>query len=555
MTRHHLWLTLASGLLFGIGTQGTIQAQLAPPAGQNPNGNNTPWVLRPQGTTAQPPAPARTQSPEPSRPGPEAILAQAIATHPATAMYPVSTTVEGGRVVFRGVVGTKLAYDAVINMAIASGLPFRDHLVIDTAAAHVAAEAAMAFGPAGGPAFAGAPLIASATGPVPYPPTYGQFSPQPGVIPPYVYPQPLFGRLDEPFYGFEPPLISYPPWWGAMSARRLGEMARDEAAAEAARSAGDFGMPGARIPGVAGDGVGLPGDGRIGVGVPGEGGISFDNPSTNPTTNSVLPDTIELTIDGRGVATLRGTVPTLSDRIAIGQYLAREPGISQVINLLDVVPADSPVPSVPEGNGNIVRPPPPPPPDPGPVPARPPALIPPNEQEGPDQDPNPDPDPDQAAKPVESGVPATGDRLAEALALRPELEGLTIQATLQNGVATLSGEVPTALEAMLAYLAVEQVEGVEEIIDRLRFTVPDGQGQNPLLGTETPEKVEAYLLAQLRRQLGDQARVDRVRILGHRLEVLGALPRSEDRARVEAVLRSIPLLRGFELAPRLVTVD
>ena len=32
-------------------------------------------------------------------------------------------------------------------------------------------------------------------------------------VPPYIYPEPLFGYLDEPFYGFEPPLFSFPPWW------------------------------------------------------------------------------------------------------------------------------------------------------------------------------------------------------------------------------------------------------------------------------------------------------------------------------------------------------
>ncbi len=30
---------------------------------------------------------------------------------------------------------------------------------------------------------------------------------------PYIYPPPLFGRLDDPFFGFVPPLVSFPPWW------------------------------------------------------------------------------------------------------------------------------------------------------------------------------------------------------------------------------------------------------------------------------------------------------------------------------------------------------
>ena len=29
----------------------------------------------------------------------------------------------------------------------------------------------------------------------------------------YVYPPPLFGRLDDPFFGMVPPLVSFAPWW------------------------------------------------------------------------------------------------------------------------------------------------------------------------------------------------------------------------------------------------------------------------------------------------------------------------------------------------------
>ena len=34
-----------------------------------------------------------------------------------------------------------------------------------------------------------------------------------GSVVPYIYPPPLMGRLDDPFFGFVPPLVSFPPWW------------------------------------------------------------------------------------------------------------------------------------------------------------------------------------------------------------------------------------------------------------------------------------------------------------------------------------------------------
>ena len=63
---------------------------------------------------------------------------------------------------------------------------------------------------------------------------------------------------------------------------------------------------------------------------------------------------IEMSIDGRGVATIRGTVPTLADRIAVGQRLAQTEGVTEVVNLLDVriAPAKTdapPPPPVPDG--------------------------------------------------------------------------------------------------------------------------------------------------------------------------------------------------------------
>src|SRR5436305_418816 len=38
---------------------------------------------------------------------------------------------------------------------------------------------------------------------------------------PYTYAPSLFGP-DDPFYGYEPPLLTYPPWWRAVNARAFG---------------------------------------------------------------------------------------------------------------------------------------------------------------------------------------------------------------------------------------------------------------------------------------------------------------------------------------------
>ncbi len=83
--------------------------------------------------------------------------------------------------------------------------------------------------------------------------------------------------------------------------------------------------------------------------------------------------------------------------------------------------------------------------------------------------------------------------------------------------------------------------------DRLEFVVPDGVAPNPLAEKGRPEDVEPYLEGQLRRQLGDLANVDRVRMTGDSLEVKGSLAREEDKDRVDAIVRSMAILRGFHV--------
>jgi hypothetical protein len=120
---------------------------------------------------------------------------------------------------------------------------------------------------------------------------------------------------------------------------------------------------------------------------------------------------------------------------------------------------------------------------------------------------------------------------------------------VRDGVATLSGKVPTVYEAMLTFRVVEQTPGVHEVIDRLEFVVPDGERQNPLIRQGRPEDVEPYLFAQIRRNIGDLAHIDRVRVVGDTIELRGTLVHGEDRPRLDAILRSIAVLRGFRIEP------
>jgi hypothetical protein len=306
---------------------------------------------------------------------------------------------------------------------------------------------------------------------------------------PYTYPQPIFGKLDEPFFGFEPPAISYPPWWGAMTAARLGP------------------PPAA------------------------QGSVVGGNPTSSPAGESTdastldLPyGTIDMAIDPRGVATLRGDVPSLAERITLGQRVAQTPGVTQVINLLNVKPglvADRPLGDKP-----------PPPPVPADLPG------------------GSAPAPAAVARPVERIEPGdgVGSRASRAVASRPGLEGAPVKVKVRDGVASLTGKVPTVYEAMLAYRAVQKTPGVREVDDRLEFVVPDGTGSNPLVDRGRPEDVEPYLEAQIRRQVGDLAHLDRVRAQGDSLELRGTLEREEDRPRFDAILRSMPILRGFRIA-------
>ena len=401
-----------------------------------------------RGATAQTSAPTPTVSGQATIVSvPDQAVLQALASNPVTAPYRIAVSWRNGQLALSGRVGSHVVHDAAVRLALAAttGVSIRDDLVIDTAESYRVA----AYGPAASP--------------------YG--------MAPYVYPPPLMGRLDNPFYGFEPPPVSYPPWWGAVAAREPINPGLVNQAA-----------PGPALP----------------------------------------ENTVEMTIDPRGNAVLRGTVPSLEARIAVGQRIAQAPGVREVVNLLTV--------ATPRTNSET----PPPPPQPAfPSTAKPPAG------------PLPQADRDQAASPpVVVDADPSRQRLEQALARRPALANLPpIRVTVRDGLAVLSGRVPSVYEAMVAYRAAEQTPGIRGVEDRLEFNVPEEDRPNPLIQKGRPEDVEPYLAAQIRRQVGDLAHVDQVRMLGDTLDVRGSLGREEDRPRLVAILRSMPVLRGFRVEP------
>ncbi len=441
------------------------------------------------GAVAAPPA-RNTRAADPDTTS-VAIL-QALRNNPVTAPYQFAVANRGRQYALSGRVGTKMAHDVAIRTMIALGYPVRDDLTIDTAAAYRAAsQAGTMTGPVGPP-----PLASGG--------------------PAYVYPPSLFGRIDDPFFGLEPPLASYAPWFGAMSTRR-------EPINLAALNGPGPGGPAPPAP------------------VP---PTVVSSPAAGAGAGGALTNPIEMTLDNRGVATLRGQVPTLADRVAVGQELARTPGILEVVNLLEVT-----------GNGNArpemsgaARPSsdtPPPPPTPAFPSGAPPAVAPSPARIAPQGD---------RGKEIAVEADPLARGVSESIARRPALAAAgPVKVANRDGVVTLSGRLPSSYEAMLAFRAAQQTPGVRDVIDRLEFPIPDIDRPNPLRDKGRPEDVEAYLLAQVRHQLGDLAHVDQVRVRGDALEVRGTVTRSDDLPRVEAALRSIPLLRGFRLEPSFPT--
>jgi osmotically-inducible protein OsmY len=436
---------------------------------------------------------------------PDAIVLSAIRANPLTAPYAINAAWRNGKVILSGRVGTSVIHDMAVRTVIDLGYPLRDDLVIDTAEAHRVALAQAASGPWSSPA-AGT-LVGSA----PY----------------FAYPPPLFGRLDDPFFGMEPPLVSFPPWATSGNPDSRGRQA---------------GMAQGIAPGAPGPGA---------AGNPGAPG-ALQQP-TVPPEQAPIKGNLQLTVDIAGQVHLSGVVASELDKQIIEDEARNTPGVSQVFSELRVAGQ----PAAPQPTSAT----PPPPPEP---------VLPPGVKDKPNPPRSevipqaPAPELPAALAPrtgAEPRKPVTPDlamardgqrltrRIADSLARRAPLAGLPISVQSRGDIVTLAGKVPSAYEAMLAYRTVEQTPGVREITDQLQFQVPDENHPNPLRQKGRPEDLEPYLTSQIRRHVGELAHVDRVRVRGDILEIQGTLPNGEDPNRLQAILRSMPLLRDFRLEP------
>lgn len=412
------------------------------------------------GQAAKGPATAPARQPTPL----ERSVLEALSVDPSTAPYRIGTDIRDGQLVLSGRVATSAIHDLVIQTALAFTPRLRDDLVIDTA------EAGRALVPNGANQTGGSNGARSAADlPINAFPGASTYS-----SPPYYYPPPLFGRVDEPFYGFEPPVISYPPWWPGLS-RIRNEQSRAFAAQQGAEAAGPA-----------------------------------DPVRTIAATKGSVAQTrtIDLDLDESGVATLRGVVSNDEERNAVEAQVLATPGVVQVRNLLQV-----------KGAAAIAVP---PPPLPG-LPVNPRIEVEPSVKLEPTAKPK--------AAPGPGKVPTTATM------------------DIRDGVATLQGQAASLVDAMGLYLKAQRTEGVRRVDDKLIVALPNDRSPNPLLEEGDRADVADYLLAQVRRQVGNPAVVTRVELDGRRLVVKGRVESAAMRARVEAVLRSMPLLRGFDVKP------
>lgn len=399
-------------------------------------------------------APALAEAPA----GPEQAVVDALRANPLILPYPVRvTTGKSGEIVLSGKVGTKGVHDLVIRTVIDMGLVPHDSLTIDTSEAHrVAAEQGQAAGPA----------VAAAVGPAPY----------------FVYPEPLFGRLDDPFWGMEPPLVSFPP---ASAYARRGD-----APGAATRPSPDERIRRASAP---------------------------------------AKGKIQLSVDEFGQVHLSGVVASEEDKRLIEQEAMKAPGVTRVSSDLKVLDRATP------------------PPPPQPYDGKPVETLPAEQAQEQARAVPPPPPPAEAPALAAPATEALSARAERAVERRPALKGLGIDVQAKGDAVTIRGKVPSAYEAMLAFRAVEQTPGVREVVDDLEFPLPDENTPNPLRDKARPDDLEPYLLHQIRRHAGDAAHVDRIDVRGDLVQVRGSLSPGESPERIQAILRSIPLLRDFRI--------
>jgi len=435
------------------------------------------------------PRPANPAKRTASVPRPDSIVLNAIRANPVTAPYLIRTTWRKGAVELSGIVGTKQVHDVAVRLAIDLGIPFRDNLVIDTAAAQIIAGANTA---------AAIPAASAMA--------------QEFTSSPYIYPPPLMGRVDDPFFGFTPPLLSFPPWWQ----RRVESRPMVKP-----RTVQDAGSPANKVA-TSSHAAGpnnAPADARW-----------------KPFEVDPVKGQVEVTVDAAGQVFLRGVVASEEVARAIEDEARSVPGVTRVESQFQVQPrrvdTDTPAPPAPQPVPGS----PAPNPDRGPKAATPAAV-------------QSQPRPTAIIKAVALDSEPLSRRVVGAIEQSPEAGDLAVKVRSNDGVVTLSGQVPTAFEAMIVYRTTQKTPGVRDIVDRLEFVVPDEDHTNPLLRKGRPEDIEPYLASQIRRHVAELARLDRVQVQGDVIELRGTLLRAEDQNRVLAILRSIPVLQGFQLDP------
>ena len=165
------------------------------------------------------------------------------------------------------------------------------------------------------------------------------------------------GRLDDPFFGFVPPLVSFPPWW-----RRRVE-----------------GNPMARPTRPVGPNVALGATPEQPMPQPqaGQAGAGGPAPGAQPVGDAPVKGQVELTVDASGQVFLRGVVASEEAAREIEEAARSVPGVGRVNVQLQVIPRRAGNENPPPRDGDMVEPRrapdgnPPPPPEPFVVPEQP----------------------------------------------------------------------------------------------------------------------------------------------------------------------------------------
>lgn len=182
-----------------------------------------------------------------------------------------------------------------------------------------------------------------------------------------------------------------------------------------------------------------------------------------------------------------------------------------------------------------------------------------NDAEGLPAPPRPDPELDPAFRdrndrPDRGGAgrlnPLSG-RVGDALAEVRGAGAIDFAVNEERGLVTLSGSAPDLETAIAARAKAAAVPGVAEVRNRVLTPMPPRDRPNPLpdLAAADREAVAEYVLELARRHVGDAASIDRVEFRGRTLVVEGKVDRAETIPRVEATLRSVPILNGLTILP------